>query len=53
MAADPRDTDPVDQDPRESEMGRRSYGPSISPWLIIGAILAIAAAVYVISAVFV
>jgi hypothetical protein len=53
MAADPRDTDPADQDPREREMERRSHGPSVSPWLIIGAIMAIAAAVYVISAVFV
>lgn len=51
--ADPRDTDPADKDPSESEMGRRSHGTSISPWLVIGAILAIAAAVYAISAVFV
>lgn len=53
MAADPRDTDPVDQDPRERELGRRSHGPSISPWLVIGVILLIAAAVYMISAVLV
>ena len=49
--ADPRDTDPVDQDSRESELGPRSHGPSISPWLVIGAIALIAAVVYAISAV--
>ena len=52
MAA-PRNTDPADQDPREREMGRRSDGPSISPWLVIGSIALIALAVYVISAVLV
>lgn len=49
--ADPRDTDPDDRDPRERELGRRSEGPAISPWLVVGVILLIAAAVYVISAV--
>ncbi len=49
--ADPRNTDPEDQNPRESEMGRRSHGSSVSPWLIVGSILLLAAAVYVISAV--
>ena len=49
--ADPRNTDPADRDPREREMGRRSSGPAVSPWLMIGAIVLIAAAVYVISAV--
>lgn len=48
--ADPRDTDPHDQDPRESDMERRSGGPAVSPWLVIGAILLLGAAVYVISA---
>lgn len=51
--ADPRDTDPVDQNPRESELGRRSDGPSISPWLVIGGISLIAVVVYTISAVLV
>lgn len=49
--ADPRDTDPADRDPRERDMGRRSDGPAISPWLVIGVIVLIAAAVYVVSAV--
>ncbi|WP_200943531.1 MULTISPECIES: hypothetical protein [unclassified Brevundimonas] len=53
MAADPRDTDPVDRDPRESEMGRRSDGASTSLWLVIGGIVLLGLAVYVISAVFV
>lgn len=49
--ADPRDTDPDDRDPRERELGRRSDGPAVSPWLVVGVILLIGAAVYVISAV--
>ncbi len=51
--ADPRNTDPADQDPRESEMGRRSDGSSMSPWLVVGVILLVAVAVYAISAVLV
>ncbi|MDO9588302.1 MAG: hypothetical protein Q8R45_03145 [Brevundimonas sp.] len=49
--ADPRDTDPADRDPRERDLGRRSGGPAASPWLVIGMIALIAAAVYVISAI--
>lgn len=49
--ADPRDTDPEDSDPRERDLGRRSDGPAVSPWLIIGSILLLGVAVYVISAV--
>jgi hypothetical protein len=49
--ADPRNTDPDDRDPREREMGRRSDGPSVSLWLVLGMILLLGAAVYVISAV--
>jgi hypothetical protein len=48
--ADPRNTDPEDRDPRERDLGRRSDAPAISPWLIIGALLLLGAAVYVISA---
>lgn len=51
--ADPFHTDPDEQDPRERNLGRRSEGPAVSPWLIIGAIVLIAVAVYVISAVLV
>ena len=51
--ADPFHTDPAEQDPRERNLGRRSEGPAVSPWLIIGAIVLIAVAVYVISAVLV
>lgn len=50
--ADPHDTDPIDQDPRERGMERRSGGPALSPWLMIGAIALLAAAVYVVSALF-
>ena len=49
--ADPRYTDPDDRDPRERELGRRSDGPAVSPWLVIGSILLLGVAVYVISAV--
>lgn len=48
--ADPRDTDPDDRDPRERELGRRSDGSAVSPWLFIGSILLLGVAVYVISA---
>ena len=50
--ADPPDTDPVDQDPRERGLERRSGGPALSPWLIVGVIALLAAAVYVVSALF-
>jgi hypothetical protein len=48
--ADPRNTDPDDQDPRERGMKRRSDAPAVSPWLVIGALLMLGAVVYVISA---
>jgi hypothetical protein len=51
--ADPFHTDPAEQDPRERNLARRSEGPAVSPWLIIGVIVLIAVAVYVISAVLV
>lgn len=49
-AADPRDTDPVDQTPREKGLERRSGAPAVSPWLVLGAIGLLAALAYVISA---
>jgi hypothetical protein len=49
--ADPSDTDPADRDPRESELRRRSEGPALSPWLVVGVVLLLGAAVYVISAI--
>ena len=48
--ADPRDTDPRDKDPRERDLERRSDGPAISPWLVVGALLLLGAVVYVASA---
>lgn len=50
MAADPPDTDPVDQDPRERGLERRSGGPALSPWLVIAGIALLAAAAYVLLA---
>lgn len=49
--ADPRNTDPEDRDARERELGRRSDGPAMSPWLVIGSLLLLGVVVYVISAV--
>lgn len=49
-AADPRDTDPADQTPRETGLERRSGTPAISPWLVLGAISLLAALAYVIPA---
>lgn len=49
--ADPRNTDPEDRDPRERELGRRSDGPTMSPWLVVGLLLLLGVVVYVISAV--
>jgi len=49
--ADPRNTDPADRDPRERRLERRSGTPAASLWLVIGGILMLAAAVYVISAI--
>lgn len=50
MAADPLDTDPADQTPRETGLERRSSGSALSPWLVLGAIGLLAAVVYVVSA---
>ena len=51
MAADPRDTDPADQHPRERGLERRSGNPAVSPWVAVGLILILGALIYVISAV--
>ncbi|NJC39935.1 hypothetical protein GGQ87_000193 [Brevundimonas alba] len=50
MAADPPNTDPVDQQPRERGLERRSEGPAVSPWVIVGLIFILGALVYVVSA---
>ncbi len=49
--ADPRNTDPADQDPRDRGLSRRSNAPSVGPWLVVGLILVLGAAAYVLSAV--
>ncbi|MDI6624503.1 MAG: hypothetical protein QME55_07220 [Brevundimonas sp.] len=48
--ADPRDTDPIDQAPRERGMERRSSGGAVNPWLMIGGIALLAVVVYAVSA---
>lgn len=48
--ADLRDTDPIDQSPRERGLERRSGGGAVSPWLIIGGIALLAVVVYAVSA---
>ncbi len=50
--ADPPGTDPADRAPREHQLSRRSNAPSVSPWLVIGVILLLGAAIYVASALF-
>jgi hypothetical protein len=50
MAADPPNTDPVDQQPRERGLERRSGGPAVSPWVIVGLIFILGALVYAVSA---
>lgn len=50
MAADPPDTDPEAQTPRERGLERRSGLPAVSPWVAVGAIALLAAVVYVASA---
>jgi hypothetical protein len=49
--ADPRNADPDDRDPRERELRRRSDGPAVSLWLVIGSIMLLGVVVYVMSAV--
>jgi hypothetical protein len=50
--ADPPGTDPADRTPREQQLSRRSQTPAVSPWLVLGVILLLGAAVYVASALF-
>ena len=52
MPVDPLGTDPVDRDPREDDLSRRSKAPAISPWLVIGVVVLLGAFVYVASAYF-
>ncbi|WGM46802.1 hypothetical protein KOAAANKH_01675 [Brevundimonas sp. NIBR10] len=46
--ADP--SDPDDRDPRETDLQRRSAGPAISPWLVIGLIAMLGVGVYAVMA---
>ena len=52
MPVDLPESDPIDRDPREKDLERRSGAPAISPWLIIGLILLIGLGVYAASALF-
>lgn len=53
MAADPAGTDPDDRSPRERDLQRRAgAGGSMSPWLVIFAVVLLGLAVYVLSAAF-
>jgi len=49
-AADNPDTDPVERDPREQDLSRRSQTPALSPWLVVFGLMILAAAVYGVSA---
>ena len=48
----PLQGDPDDPDPAERELSRRSGGPAISLWLVIGAIVLLGLLVYAVSALF-
>lgn len=50
MPADPPNTDPADQTPRERGLRRRTGSPETSLWLVAGGILMLGALVYVVSA---
>lgn len=50
MPADPPDTDPGDETPRERGMRERSDTPAVSPWVVLGGILMLGGLVYVVSA---
>jgi hypothetical protein len=52
MAMKPDDLPQSDTpDPADRDLSRRSAGPAISPWLVIGVILLLAALVYAASAI--
>jgi hypothetical protein len=48
--ADNPDTDPVDRNPREQDLSRRSRNPALSPWLVVIGLIILGAAVYAVSA---
>jgi hypothetical protein len=50
MPADPPDTDPIDKDPRERGLQKRSSDPSLMPWLVVGGLVLLGVAAYAISA---
>jgi len=48
-ATDPNNDDTPD--PREQDLSRRSQGPSVGVWVILGLILMAAVVVYIVSAI--
>ena len=48
--ADPRDTDPLDRNPRERGLEKRADAPVLSPLVVLGGLAMLGAAIYVISA---
>ena len=48
--ADPPDTDPHDQDPRERKLEKRADAPVLSPVVVVAVILMLGAVVYAVSA---
>lgn len=47
---DPDVTPPLDEDPRERDLARRSNMPAVSPWVIVASVVLLALATYVVSA---
>lgn len=50
--ADPLDTEPKDQTPRERGLARRSGGFALGPWLVVAVIALLTVGAYVASALF-
>ncbi|WP_168196792.1 hypothetical protein [Brevundimonas sp. M20] len=50
MAADPPNTDPIDQDPGERELSRRTGSPEAGLWLVIGGLLMLGGVAYIVFA---
>ena len=51
MSPEPPIIDPDDRSPEDEALSRRSNNPSISPWLVIGALILLGLVIYVASAV--
>lgn len=51
MSPQPPIIDPDERSPEDEALSRRSNNPTISPWLVIGALILLGLVIYVASAV--